>query len=129
MTNDPEAVVRAFFESLSSGQMLEAIETWCTDDCRWENSGLPSAESKAAMLQMMKTFIEGFSMSALVIDVHELAVCGDTVLTERTDHMDGPGGKRLLSFPLAGVLRIRDGRIHRWTDYFDPRPLLPPGTT
>ncbi len=126
MSQDPESVVRAFFAQLSCGQMLEAIEQYMTPDCIWENTGLPTAPNREVITQMMKAFIDGYAMTALVIDVQTLAVTGDAVLTERIDHMDGAGGKRMLSFPLAGVLRVRDGRIYKWSDYFDPRPLLPP---
>ena len=106
--------------------MLEAIEKYMTPDSIWENTGLPTAPNREVITQMMKAFIDGYAMTALVIDVQTLAVTGDAVLTERIDHMDGAGGKRMLSFPLAGVLRVRDGRIYKWSDYFDPRPLLPP---
>lgn len=127
MAQDPETVVRAFFARLTSGKMLEAIEEYTTEDCIWENSGLPTAPDRAAMLQMMKAFIDSVQMQALVVDLHALAVSGDAVLTERTDHMDAAGGKRVMSFPLAGVLRVRNGKIYKWSDYFDPRPILPPG--
>lgn len=127
MNFDPEAVVRGFFAELGKGgRLMEAVEQYAADDCVWENSGLPSAPDKAAMLQMMRGFIDAYALHALVIDVHALAVSGNAVLTERTDHMDDSQGTRMLSFPLAGVLRVRDGKIVRWTDYFDPRPLLPP---
>jgi len=127
MSQDPEAVVRGFFAALGKGgRLMEAVQNYVADDCVWENTGLPTAPDKSVMLQMMQGFIDGYRLHALVIDVHALAVSGDAVLTERTDHMDDSEGTRMLSFPLAGVLRVRDGKIVRWTDYFDPRPLLPP---
>lgn len=126
MSQNPEAVVRAFFKELSrGGGLISAIEQYVADDCKWENSGLPTAENKAAMLQMMRGFIDGYQIHALKIDLVALAVDGETVLTERVDHMDTADGRRLLSFPLAGTLTVRGGKIVRWSDYFDPRPLLP----
>ncbi|MGQ0620377.1 MAG: limonene-1,2-epoxide hydrolase family protein [Panacagrimonas sp.] len=127
MNQNPEAVVRAFFAELSrGGGLISAVETYCADDCKWENTGLPTAPNKAVMLQMMRGFIEGYQLHALVIDVVALGVSGETVLTERVDHMDTADGRRLLSFPLAGTFTVRGGKIVRWSDYFDPRPLLPP---
>lgn len=111
----------------AGGSLIQAVQHHVADDCRWENSGLPTAANKAEMLQMMDGFIKGYRLHALVIDVHALAVSGANVLTERTDHMDDPEGRRLMSFPLAGILQVRGGKIVRWSDYFDPRPLLPPG--
>ncbi|WP_428311854.1 limonene-1,2-epoxide hydrolase family protein [Hydrocarboniphaga sp.] len=123
---NPESVVRAFFAELGqAGGLISAVQTYMADDCRWENSGLPSAGNKQQILAMMQGFIDGYRLHALVIDVVAVAVAGDVVLTERVDHMDTADGTRLLSFPLAGTLTVRNGLIVRWSDYFDPRPLLP----
>ncbi|MGQ0697289.1 MAG: limonene-1,2-epoxide hydrolase family protein [Panacagrimonas sp.] len=128
MNPNPETVVRAFFAELGSGSgLISAIEAWCADDCRWENSGLPSAANKAEMIAMMQGFIDGFQIAAITVDLVAIGSGGDVVLTERVDHMDTADGRRLLSFPLAGTLTVRGGKIVRWSDYFDPRPLLPPG--
>lgn len=42
---------------------------------------------------------------------------GDTVMTERIDHVE-IAGKRA-SLPVAGTLIVRDGKIAVWRDYFD----------
>ena len=127
MNQHPEVVVRAFFAELGrGGGLITAIERYMADEARWENAGLPTAASKAEILTMMQGFIAGYALDALVIDIVGLAVSGDMVLTERIDHMDTADGTRLLSFPLAGTLTVRNGLIVRWSDYFDPRPLLPP---
>ncbi|MDB5970320.1 MAG: hypothetical protein JWQ90_2770 [Hydrocarboniphaga sp.] len=128
MSQNPEAVVRAFFAELGKGgALISAVQRYMADDCRWDNSGLPSADCKQAILAMMQGFIDSYQLHALVVDVLALGVGGDVVLTERVDHMDTADGTRLLSFPLAGTLTVRDGLIVRWSDYFDPRPLLPAG--
>jgi limonene-1,2-epoxide hydrolase len=124
--SNPESVVRAFFKELGQGGgLLSAVERHMADDCRWDNSGLPSAMNKKEILGMMRSFVDGYALDKLVVDIVELGVAGDVVLTERVDHMDTADGKRLLSFPLAGTLTVKNGKIVRWTDYFDPRPLLP----
>ena len=42
---------------------------------------------------------------------------GDTVMTERIDHVE-VGGRRA-DLPVAGTLIVRNGRIAAWRDYFD----------
>ncbi len=128
MSDSPEAVVRAFFKELGRGNggLISAVEQYTADDCIWENTGLPSAPDKAGMLAMMQGFIDGYALDKLIVDLVGLGVSGDMVLTERVDHMDTADGTRLLSFPLAGTLTVKNGKITRWSDYFDPRPLLPP---
>ncbi len=129
MSQNPEAVVRAFFAEMGrGGGLMSAVDQYCADDCKWENTGLPTAPDKATMKAMMQAFIDGYALHALVVDVVTLAVSGDTVLTERVDHMDKADGTRMMSFPLAGMFAVRGGKIVRWSDYFDPRPLLPPGS-
>jgi limonene-1,2-epoxide hydrolase len=127
VSTDAEKVVRGFFERTGEGgKIIAALEEFTTEDFVWENSGLPSAHSRAEAIGMMQQFIDGFNMHALVVDILHLSAHGNSVLTERVDHMDTADGTRLLSFPLAGVLDVVDGRITSWRDYFDPRPLLPP---
>jgi limonene-1,2-epoxide hydrolase len=125
--SDAEKVVREFFaQCREGGKIIAACEEFFADHMVWENSGLPTAHSKAEAIGMMQQFVDGFAMHALVIDIVHLSVSGNSVLTERVDHMDTADGTRLLSFPLAGVLDVEDGKIVSWRDYFDPRPLLPP---
>jgi limonene-1,2-epoxide hydrolase len=128
MTADPESVVRQFFDELGKpGQILAACEAHLADDCVWENTGLPTAAGKSTIMAMMGQFVNGYGMDRLVVDLRAIAVSGNAVLTERVDHMDDKDGQRMLSFPLAGTLEVRNGKITRWSDYFDPRPLLPTG--
>ena len=126
MSGDAEKIVRAFFDrTAEGGKIITAMEEFMADEIAWENSGLPSAHGKAAAIEMMRQFVDGFGMHALVVDIRHLSVSGNSVLTERVDHMDTADSTRLLSFPLAGVLEVIDGQITSWRDYFDPRPLLP----
>jgi limonene-1,2-epoxide hydrolase len=43
---------------------------------------------------------------------------GDVVLTERLDMIRTPAGE-VVGVPVMGPLVVRDGRIARWTDYWD----------
>lgn len=126
MNQNPEAVVRGFFAEMSrKGSLVAAVQNWCAEECRWENTGLPTAENRAAMVAMMQGFIDGYQIDHIVIDLPSFAVSGDTVVTERVDHLTRADGSTVLSLALAGVLVVKNGKIVRWSDYFDPRPLLP----
>ncbi|MCK9249983.1 MAG: nuclear transport factor 2 family protein [Solirubrobacteraceae bacterium] len=126
MSTTPESTVRAFFDRLSAGgRLADAIDEYVADDCVWENSGLPAVRGRAAVHAQMDQFVQGFGLHALVVDTRVLAVSGNVVLTERVDHVDTADGTRVLSIEMAGAMEVVDGRITRWSDYFDPRPLLP----
>lgn len=126
MSQSPEAVVRGFFAEMGrKGCLVSSVQNWCADDCRWENTGLPTAENKTAMLAMMQGFIDGYGLDHIAVEFPSIAVNGDKVLTERVDHLNKADGSTVASLPLAGVLTVRDGKVVRWSDYFDPRPFLP----
>ena len=58
------------------------------------------------------------------MDLIAIGSTGDTVVTERIDHLIGPSAEVIASVPLAGALVVRDGKIAAWRDYFDPRPFV-----
>ena len=49
--------------------------------------------------------------------VHHQAVNGDVVINERTDSFEVEGKR--WDVPVCGVFVIREGKIARWSDYFD----------
>ena len=49
--------------------------------------------------------------------IRNLAADGDVVLTERVDEITANG--IMAPVPVMGTFEVRDGRIHRWRDYFD----------
>ena len=51
------------------------------------------------------------------IDLLNLAVAGNTVLTERVDHSGFDG--RPTHTPVMGAFEVADGKIVAWRDYFD----------
>lgn len=52
-----------------------------------------------------------------------IAANGDVVLTERIDYITAPDGTRH-GLPVMGAFVVRDGRIVRWTDYWDTGILM-----
>jgi limonene-1,2-epoxide hydrolase len=107
--------------------MRKAFAEYLTDDCVWGNSGFPTCEGKDSCLAFLDGFAQAVPMGSLEIETLNLAVAGDTVLTERVDRFKAPDGTVFASLEIGGLLRVRGDQICEWRDYFDPRPLLPPG--
>ncbi|HEX4109545.1 MAG TPA: limonene-1,2-epoxide hydrolase family protein [Solirubrobacteraceae bacterium] len=127
MSSDPMSVVQSFFDqSAKGGELIEALDAHMAPNCVWENTGLPTAEGLDAMKGFMQSFIDGFSLHALVVEVRSMAASGGSVLTERIDHLDSGSGDRVASLPVSGTFEVSGGKIVAWRDYFDPRPFLPP---
>jgi limonene-1,2-epoxide hydrolase len=129
MPSDAEAVVTAFFSKLGGpyADMRNAYIECLTEDAVWENSGFPSCKGRDACLEFLDGFAEATGLDALPIEVLAISSNGNTVLTERVDHFQTADGTKFATLPLMGVLEVRDGKISAWRDYFDPRPILPPG--
>jgi limonene-1,2-epoxide hydrolase len=50
------------------------------------------------------------------------AADGDVVLNERLDRIKGPDGN-VHALPVMGTFVVSDGKITRWTDYWDTAPI------
>jgi limonene-1,2-epoxide hydrolase len=119
-----EDVIRAVLDSWGVG--IEAAQAATrqhfTDDCRWEQTGLPTTtggEEAAQMLGSMSTM--GFS--AIAVDYRNVAATGDVVCTERVDWLVRPDGSRVGPLPVVGITEFRDGKISSWREYFDSANL------
>lgn len=126
MSNDAEAVVTAFFKAMGPPyeNCRKAWEDFMTDDAVWLNSGFPDCNGKEACLAFLDGFAQQTGMVSLGVEMLAISSNGDTVLTERVDSFLNADGAVIADLPLMGVLKVRDGRIVHWHDYFDPRPLL-----
>ncbi|MGY6661589.1 MAG: nuclear transport factor 2 family protein [Glycocaulis sp.] len=109
--------------------LLDVIEAWhrldvdavmehIHDDFIWNNSGgmLPVFEGKDAMRAAL-TKMAGKTQSN-DWRLFDYAENGDTLWMEGVDEFTGTDGSHL-AVPYAGVLEFKDGRIHRWREYFN----------
>ena len=122
MTNEDvlRDVLRAWEESIAASQ--KAIRTYFTDDCRWEQAGLPTTTGPAEAADLMGS-MEQMGFSHMAVEFRNVAVAGDVVFTERIDWLVRTDGSRLGPWPVVGVTEFRDGKISAWREYFDSRNL------
>jgi limonene-1,2-epoxide hydrolase len=126
VSNDAEAVVTAFFKAMGPpyANFRKALEDYLTEDAVWLNSGFPDCNGKEACLAFLDGFAQQTGTESLGVETLSMSSSGDTVLTERVDSFINADGGVIADLPLMGVLKVRDGKIAFWHDYFDPRPLL-----
>ena len=122
MTN--EDVFRAVMTAWGGGiaEAQRAMRTYLTDDCQWEQIGLPTTTGGEEAAQFMGA-MESMGFSSMAVELRNVASVGDVVFTERVDWMVRPDGSRLGPWPVVGVAEFRDGRISAWREYFDGRNL------
>jgi limonene-1,2-epoxide hydrolase len=94
---------------------LSTCESLCAEQVVYHNVGSDPAVGREATLAALKFQFDMFEPIAFVI--RNLAVDGDTVLTERVDEITVNG--IMAPVPVMGTFEIRGGVIAAWRDYFD----------
>ena len=113
-THDAERVVREVCSALEKHD-AEAFRPLLTEDVIYHNIPIEPAVGIDAAITFLAGFFAMFESTA--IEILNLAVRGNVVLTERVDTFT-LGGKAA-PLPVMGAFEIRDGRICAWRDYFD----------
>lgn len=109
-------VVRRYLESWHSGDP-EAVVACFTDDVVYRD--IPLAEPTHGIEPIAKR-VRKFQqfVTEAKFEIHNIAESeSGAVLTERTDRFLING--RWFVIEVAGVGRVRDGKIYGWTDYWD----------
>lgn len=122
-----EAVVLAFLKGMEQpiSQVPDHLRKSMTEDAVWGNSGFPPSVGLEDIVSKHKMSGEVFGDYVLTAEVLHIAAGDDgVVFTERVDVGRTQDGEEILTVPVVGVFEVRDGKIARWTDYFDPRGLL-----
>ena len=115
---NPEAVVRAEMEAWSSLD-IDQIMAHFTEDATWIPAiGYPTASGIAEV----RSAIEGFLkvMTKCDIEIVNLAVAGNVVLTERVDRLVIDGKPHDAAG--MGAFEVRGDKISAWRDYFASDP-------
>lgn len=113
-TDDAEQVVRGLCDAFATHR-AEALRPFLADDVVYHNIPLDPVVG----IDDAVAFIDGFfgMCQALVIEVVNVAVSGNVVLTERIDTFTVAGATTPL--PVMGTFEIVDGKVAAWRDYFD----------
>jgi limonene-1,2-epoxide hydrolase len=96
----------------------EALRPLLAEGAIYQNVGMPAFTGPDAIVENMAAQFAMFP-DAYAFEIVNLASEGSVVLTERLDYIQTPDGSKP-AIPVMGSFVIDDdGRITRWTDYFD----------
>lgn len=113
----PVDVVREFC-ALMERRDPEALRPLLADDAVYQNVGMPAFTGVDAIVENMGAQFSMFP-DAYAFEIVNIASNGSVVLTERLDYIQAPDGSKP-AIPVMGTFVVGDdGRITRWTDYFD----------
>lgn len=107
--------VREFCDLMESRD-AEKLRSFLADDAIYQNVGMPASVGADAIVANLAGQFAAFPDS-YAYETINIASDGDIVLTERLDMIRTPSGVR--GVPVMGTFVLRDGKIARWTDYWD----------
>jgi limonene-1,2-epoxide hydrolase len=115
--SNPVDVVREFC-ALMERRNPEALRPLLADDAVYQNVGMPAFTGAEAIVDNMGAQFSMFP-DAYAFEIVNIASDGPVVLTERLDYIQAPDGTKP-GVPVMGTFVVDDdGKIARWTDYFD----------
>lgn len=118
MTDTKEAsekVVRDFLGSWEA-RSLETICSGFADDAVYHNVPVAPIEGIAVIRGIFEAFLDAFADAKL--DIVTLAAEPGRVLVERVDYFTMNDGRKVV-LPVTGVFEVKNGKITRFSDYFD----------
>jgi limonene-1,2-epoxide hydrolase len=120
---DARGVVQEFCD-LMVKRDAEALRGFFADDAVYQNCGMPATVGVDAIVANLAGQFGMFPDSYEYV-MKNIAADGDVVLTERLDMVTTPSGAQ--GVPVMGTFVLREGKIRRWSDYFDtalPRKMM-----
>lgn len=123
MEKTPDSLVREFI-SLLVARDLGAAAKMVSEDFEYDNVPMGKAFGPTALTDTLSGF---FSMcTGIDWEILEQTSSGTLddglVLNERDDRVEIHG--RWTTLPVAGVFKIRHGKIVLWRDYFDRQTII-----
>ena len=110
----PEQVVRAELDAWSRLDVDE-ISSWFADDAVWDNVPFGPVRGIAEIRKSVEGYVSRTTSQR--IEILNLAVDGNVVLTERLDHLRF--NEEQFDSRVMGAFEIRGDKIAAWRDYFD----------
>lgn len=122
----PKDVVLAFFQDWETHGFVPAFERWMAPNAVWENTfpPCPKAEGRDAYMGLLEQYQAFSQMPFARVEVKNIAVSGNTVMTERVDNLYNADRSIQHSAPIAGIFVVENGLITRYADYFDASAFL-----
>jgi len=112
---NPGATVTALIRA-NEARDVEAVLGLLTDDIAYENVPMSVMHGHDEVRAMLGPFLGG--AERVEWEVLEQVEQGDVVMNERVDRFWLPGDIAI-ELRVAGLFKVRDGKVALWRDYFD----------
>ena len=112
---EEERTVLRFFE-LWEKRDTDGILTYFNDDSVYIDMPLPPRNGIAEITAYIDKIFSAFDFK---IETFNIGSNGPIVFTERYDYINTVGDDKVYALPIVGVMKIENGKIVEWRDYFD----------
>lgn len=116
MTSDAEKVVLDFCAAWNAGD-LDKLMSFFADDAVYHNVPVPEVRGKENIRAAFIQFAQHMDGIELIM-LNSGNDGGETVFNERLDRFTLKNGQKL-DLPVAGIFKVRDGKIVLHKDYFN----------
>ena len=113
---DSKQVVQQFCDGMVNRD-AEALRPLLADDVVYQNVGMEAADGIDATVAALAFQFEMFPDSYEYQTINVVAD-DNLVMNERLDFVRGSDGNKH-GLPVMGTFVVKDGKITRWTDYWD----------
>jgi ketosteroid isomerase-like protein len=121
--DDNRAVIQGFWDDLYRPD-LKAAAARFADDGEYTDITTPDDDVARGPEQIVARLNLAWGQLDRIWDERLHLVAGDdAVMTEHVEHWEWPTGETM-ALPVLSVHEVRDGRIARWTDYWDMAMLV-----
>lgn len=121
MSEANRQLVTDFCNALMSG--TDKALAFLSEDVIYHNMPWPPVTGHDAVRKVLGSLVDADPCALRKMEIHHTLAEGDTVMNARDETWEHKGVDCLL--PVAGVFRIRDGKITHWSDYFDVNTIQP----
>jgi limonene-1,2-epoxide hydrolase len=122
--SDAIEIVEAFCAMWDQpGGFAASVREYFTGQTDYENVGMTHTVGIEQGLALVAGFENDMGIARIKVDMLAIVANGNTVLTERVDHMINAAGETFASLRLMGIFELQDGKIVKWRDYFDTAPF------
>lgn len=115
-------VIEGFWEDLYRQDLVAAAARFAPDGT-YTDVGTPDDDVARGAEEIVRRLTLAWSKLAGLRDERRYLVAGEwAVMTEHVETWEWPSGETM-ALPVASVHELADGRIIRWTDYWDMHAL------
>lgn len=120
MPGDALTLVKDFFADLGSteAENATAFEKFLADDVIWDTGSRVLHGLEACLTHVHHVPVE-YGIAAFDANLQNIAVSGNSVLTERIDNLYAADGRIIYGVKVMGVLVAQENKIVEWRDYYD----------